>query len=63
VIAEAGLAALWLAAAMALLQLALGALGLTKRYEGLMTGVPAVAVAQMALVATAFACLSIAGRQ
>ncbi|MFM2099693.1 MAG: hypothetical protein RLZZ366_1232 [Pseudomonadota bacterium] len=58
-IAEAGLAALWLAAAMALLQLALGALGLTKRYEGLMAAVPAVAIAQMALVATAFACLII----
>ncbi len=56
-IAEAGLAALWLAAAMALLQLALGALGLTQRHAALMSGVPQVAIAQAALTSFAFLCL------
>jgi cytochrome c-type biogenesis protein CcmF len=57
VIAEAGLAALWLAGAMALLQLALGALALTPRYADLNRSVAPVAVAQAAMVAVAFACL------
>jgi cytochrome c-type biogenesis protein CcmF len=57
VIAEAGLAALWLAGAMALLQLALGALALTPRYADLNRSVAPVAVVQAAMVAVAFACL------
>jgi cytochrome c-type biogenesis protein CcmF len=56
-IAEAGHAALWIAAAMALLQLVLGALGLTRRYESLMPGVAPVAVAQCVLTGIAFLCL------
>jgi cytochrome c-type biogenesis protein CcmF len=59
VIAEAGLAALWLAAAMALLQLALGALGLTERFADLRPSVPPVAVAQATLTGVAFLCLII----
>ena len=57
-IAEAGMAALWLAAALALAQLVLGALALQPR--GAATFAPAiapVAVVQAALVSLAFACL------
>jgi cytochrome c-type biogenesis protein CcmF len=56
-IAEAGLAALWLAAAMALLQLALGILGLTNRFQDLKPSVPPVAVAQAVLTGISFLCL------
>jgi cytochrome c-type biogenesis protein CcmF len=55
-IAEAGLAALWLAAALALLQLGLGALALRGHGE-LAASVRPVAVVQGALVALAFALL------
>jgi len=57
VIAEAGLAALWLGAAMALLQLLLGVLALGGRREFLGPAVAPVAVVQAALVGLAFACL------
>ena len=56
-IAEAGLAALWLAAALALLQLALAAIGLTGGKADLLGGVRPVAVAQGALTALAFGLL------
>ncbi len=61
-IAEAGLAALWLAAAMALAQLVLGMLALggsdkAPGPQGLVPAIGPVAVAQAALVALAFACL------
>ena len=61
-IAEAGLAALWLAAAMALVQLALGMLALgsaakTPGGQGLAAAIAPVAVAQAALVGLAFFCL------
>ncbi|MEQ1538301.1 MAG: heme lyase CcmF/NrfE family subunit [Sphingorhabdus sp.] len=56
-ISEAGHAALWLAGAMALLQLALGALGLTQRHKALIGVAAPVAVAQMALTCISFACL------
>ncbi len=56
-IAEAGHAALWIAAAMALLQLVLGALGLTRRYPELMPAAAPVAVAQCVLTGIAFLCL------
>jgi len=56
-IAELGLAALWLAAALAALQLALAALGLTQVREALIAGVRPVAVAQAVLCALAFLCL------
>ena len=56
-IAEAGLAALWLAAALAALQFVLGALGLTgDRYE-LLKAVRPVAVTQALLTAFAFGTL------
>ena len=55
-IAEAGLAALWLAAALALLQLGLGALALRGHAE-LGPAVRPVAVVQGMLVALAFALL------
>ena len=58
-IAEAGHAALWLAAAMALLQFALGALGLTNRHQTLLSGAAPAAVAQCALTCVAFLCLII----
>jgi cytochrome c-type biogenesis protein CcmF len=58
-IAEAGHAALWLAAAMALLQFALGALGLTNRHQPLLSGAAPAAVAQCALTCVAFLCLII----
>ncbi len=56
-IAEAGLAALWLAAALALLQLTLGIMGLRGGGEALLGGVRPVALAQAALVALAFGLL------
>ncbi len=56
-IAEAGLAALWLAAAFALLQLVLGSLGLTVRFADLKSAVPPIAVAHAVLTALAFALL------
>ena len=56
-IAEAGLALLWLAAAMAALQLALGALGLTGGRGELLAGIRPVAVAQGVLIGLAFLAL------
>ncbi len=56
-IAEAGLAALWLAAALALLQLALGALALGPRSQGLAPAIVPVAVLQAVLVSISFSCL------
>ncbi|MFC3173670.1 heme lyase CcmF/NrfE family subunit [Novosphingobium bradum] len=56
-IAEAGLAALWLGAAMALLQLVLGALALGAGRASLGEAIGPVAVVQAALAGTAFACL------
>jgi cytochrome c-type biogenesis protein CcmF len=56
-IAEAGLAALWIAAALALLQFTLGAMGLNAARAELRPGVRAVAVVQGAFVALAFALL------
>ncbi|MET0589215.1 MAG: heme lyase CcmF/NrfE family subunit [Novosphingobium sp.] len=56
-IAELGLAALWLAAALAALQLVAGAFSLTKRGEGLSGVVRPVAVVQGALCAVAFVAL------
>jgi cytochrome c-type biogenesis protein CcmF len=58
-IAEAGLAALWLAAALALLQFVLACLGLSDARQNLRYGVRAVAVVQGAFVALAFALLII----
>ncbi len=58
-IAEAGLALLWLAAAMAALQVALGALALTGGRDGFLAHVRPVAVAQGLLVGLAFLCLII----
>jgi cytochrome c-type biogenesis protein CcmF len=56
-IAEAGLAALWLAAALALYQLVLGALALGRRQLSLSSAIAPAAVAQAGLVTLAFACL------
>ncbi len=56
-IAEAGLAALWFAAAMALLQFALAALGLRMRQDELSAAVRPVAMVQGALAALSFALL------
>jgi cytochrome c-type biogenesis protein CcmF len=56
-IAEAGLAALWIAAALALLQLALGAMGLNDSRAELRAGVRSVAVVQGLFVALAFGLL------
>ncbi|MEQ1551688.1 heme lyase CcmF/NrfE family subunit [Sphingorhabdus sp.] len=58
-IAEAGHAALWFAGAMALLQFALGALGLTDRYQSLRGSAAPVAVVQMVLTCLSFLCLII----
>jgi cytochrome c-type biogenesis protein CcmF len=58
-IAEAGLAALWLAAALALLQFVLACLGLNDTRAQLRYGVRAVAVVQGLFVALAFALLVI----
>ncbi|MBP6031563.1 MAG: heme lyase CcmF/NrfE family subunit [Sphingobium sp.] len=56
-IAELGLVALWLAAAMALLQLLLAGLGLGKGHTELLAGVRPVAVAQALLCGVSFASL------
>ncbi len=56
-IAEAGLAALWLAAALALLQFVLACLGLNENRADLRYGVRAVAVVQGLFVALAFSLL------
>ncbi|GGE80058.1 heme lyase CcmF/NrfE family subunit [Sphingomonas prati] len=56
-IAEFGLAALWLAAALSVLQLALSAFGLTGGRDALMAPVRSVAVVQGALTMLAFAAL------
>ena len=56
-IAEAGLMALWLAAALALAQLAAGAMALAPRRGHLMASVPIFAVAQALLALLAFASL------
>ena len=56
-IAEAGLAALWIAAALALLQLSLAGFGLAGGKEELLGAVRPVAVAQGLLTAAAFAAL------
>ncbi|MDX3900447.1 MAG: heme lyase CcmF/NrfE family subunit [Sphingobium sp.] len=56
-IAELGLAALWLAAALALLQLALAAIGLAGDKPDLLAGVRPVAVGQGLLAVVAFAAL------
>ncbi len=58
-IAEAGLAALWLAAALSLLQLALGAMALRPGGEGLIRTIRPIAIAQAALAALAFLALII----
>ncbi|WP_156679606.1 heme lyase CcmF/NrfE family subunit [Sphingomonas profundi] len=56
-IAEAGLAALWLAAALALLQFGMGAIGLTRGREALLAPVRPIALVQAVLTAIAFICL------
>ena len=56
-IAELGLAALWMAAALAALQLLLAASGVAGRREDLLDGVRPVAVAQALLVGVAFVAL------
>ena len=53
-IAEAGLIALWLAAALALLQLALCVIGLTRQQEELFAAIRPVAIAQGLLVTISF---------
>ncbi len=58
-IAEAGLAALWLAAALALLQLALAVLAMNEARVDLRRGVRTVAVVQGVLVALSFALLTL----
>ncbi|SFG48907.1 cytochrome c-type biogenesis protein CcmF [Novosphingobium sp. CF614] len=56
-IAEAGLAALWLAAAMALLQVSLGVLALTRGRHQLRSAIAPVTLVQALLVTIAFGCL------
>ncbi|MCC6926821.1 heme lyase CcmF/NrfE family subunit [Novosphingobium sp.] len=56
-IAEAGLAALWLAAVMALLQLVLGALAVGRKQLSLAGAMVPVTLVQAGLVSFAFACL------
>ena len=56
-IAEAGLAALWLAATLALLQLVIGALALGRGRQSLAPAVVPVALVQAGLVSIAFAAL------
>ncbi len=56
-IAEVGLALLWLAAALAVLQLALGWMALARGDDAALTGVRAVAVAQGVLISFAFVAL------
>ncbi len=53
-IAEAGLAALWFAAALAALQLALGVIGLRANYQDMLAAVRPVAVGQAVLTLLAF---------
>ena len=53
-IAEAGLIALWLAAALALLQLMLCAIGLSKGQDKLFAAIRPVAIAQGILVSISF---------
>jgi cytochrome c-type biogenesis protein CcmF len=57
VIAEFGLAALWLAASLSILQLAMGAMALRPGGEGLMPTVRPIAIAQALLVGLAFLAL------
>jgi len=57
VIAEAGLAALWLGAALALAQLVLGALALRPAQAALGRAIAPVAIVQALFVSLAFACL------
>ena len=56
-IAEAGLAALWLAAALAALQLVLGAMGVSSGRTDLLAAVRPVAIVQAGLTAVAFVVL------
>ena len=56
-IAEAGLVALWLAAALALLQFALGTLALRTGRDEAMLGIRRVAIAQGLLASVSMACL------
>ncbi len=56
-IAEAGLAALWLAAAMALFQLVLGSLAVGRKLTALSPAIVPVAIIQAVLVLLAFFCL------
>ena len=56
-IAEAGLAALWLAAALAALQLVLGAMGVWSQRSDLLAAVRPIALVQAGLSALAFAAL------
>ena len=56
-IAEAGLAALWLAAALTLAQLVLGGLGLRKTGSNLADAIVPVSILQAVLVTVSFACL------
>ena len=58
-IAEAGLALLWLAAALSLLQLSLVAMGMTGGRDELLSGVRPAAVLQGAFVSAAFVALVI----
>ena len=62
-IAEAGLALLWLAASLSMLQLVLGWAALRPGGEGLLKIVRPVAVAQGVLVGLAFLWLAVACRQ
>jgi cytochrome c-type biogenesis protein CcmF len=57
VIAEAGLALLWLAAALSVLQLALGWIGLARKDDGALAAVRAVAIAQGGLATLSFLAL------
>ena len=56
-IAEAGLAALWLAAALTLAQLVLGVLAFRKNGSGLAEAIVPVSILQALLVTISFACL------
>lgn len=56
-IAEAGLAALWLAGALTLAQLVLGGLALRTRGSGIAEAIVPVSILQAVLVSTSFACL------
>ncbi|MBA4305429.1 MAG: heme lyase NrfEFG subunit NrfE [Sphingopyxis sp.] len=58
-IAEAGHAALWLAAVMALLQFTLGALGLSSRFKNFLPSTAPTAVVQSVLACISFICLII----